>query len=266
MEAFLLVPILVSGFWICHCHPKYRLRLHRFHDQYIYLLVLQHGTVTGIFALSALLIMHAVLPDTFSIRSVDFSLSLAPTLQRGLMALLQAKTDDAGLYRQLAWGVLWSLTTVFASIAWSSLIRRRYRYRGTVAGYDNIKKLAIIRKLLRDSPLDKLFFDAFVSRDPICITLDNDKVYVGIVTMLGEPTENEAPNQEIEIVPLLSGYRTEQGCPVFTTNYSAGGARPPKLATIIPQKNIVVASWFDIQFYLDTQPHCDIPGEQAEGA
>ena len=113
------------------------------------------------------------------------------------------------------------------------------------------RSLELMEDILSDSPLDALLFEAFIDATPVLLSLESKKVYVGIVNNLGEPNENESPNQEISIIPILSGYRDDSYQIVQFTNYydSTFYKNIDNFSVIIPQNQIITASKFDFDIY-----------------
>lgn len=53
------------------------------------------------------------------------------------------------------------------------------------------------------------------------LSLSDRKVYVGKVISMGEPNENKGADQEICIIPVMSGYRDKDNLTInFTTEYN----------------------------------------------
>ncbi len=100
---------------------------------------------------------------------------------------------------------------------------------------------------LSDSPLDKILFESYINSSPLLLTLGSRKVYVGTINSLGEPNESEGMDQEISIIPLMSGYRSKETLEVkFTTYYDAIGA---DLKIVIRQEQILSATLFSFEVY-----------------
>ena len=77
----------------------------------------------------------------------------------------------------------------------------------------------------------------------VMISLSDRKVYVGKVINLGEPSETSGMDQDISIIPLMSGYRDKDDLTVeFTTYYEETGGN---LYISIRQDAIVSATEFD---------------------
>ena len=71
--------------------------------------------------------------------------------------------------------------------------------------------------------MDKLLFKTSQdhSKDNLLmLSLEDRKVYVGKVISMGEPNELEGPDQEVTLLPLMSGYRRSSDLSVvFNTQY-----------------------------------------------
>jgi len=63
---------------------------------------------------------------------------------------------------------------------------------------------------------ERLILQAVRKSMPICITMSNKKVYVGYVIRSIDPQEKRTA---IRILPLISGYRTEEGLIKFNISY-----------------------------------------------
>lgn len=115
--------------------------------------------------------------------------------------------------------------------------------------YRERTKILALYKVLFDSPLERMLFESFVNKIPLIITMNDRKVYVGIVKILSEPTENKGATHEFSLFPILSGYRdTENLNVVLTNNYELGKTKH-NLAIILKQDNIVTASEFILEVY-----------------
>lgn len=120
-----------------------------------------------------------------------------------------------------------------------------------------------LSEAFKSSAFDTLIHRA-ASRDvPVCVTMDNNKVYVGYVVTSADTSQEL---KSIGIIPLLSGYRkVPTRTVVFTTNYRAlygsDGHRAPSLpsplshATVadfeiaLPTERIHSCNMFDFKAY-----------------
>lgn len=114
----------------------------------------------------------------------------------------------------------------------------------------------LMYRILNDSPLDKLLYSSLVLDKFLLITMSDRKVYVGRVISLGEPNENKAPNQDIAIVPVFSGYRDKDSLIVNLTTTYAGNDEAFDVYLVLKQANIISACEFIESLYqkLSDQP------------
>ena len=217
MLLLLIFPVLVSGFFACHIHPIHAYKLHRYEGQYLYLKSAELGLKCFGIALVITLSVHAWAPSLIEIGRVSISWQLSS----GLAALMKAMgaRDDAEALRG-SWFFILSIATflsAFITRAWGTFVL--YRRFGTT---DQQKtKVYVIGEILSDSPLDNLLFELSLQTDKYAmISLEDRKVYVGKVIDMGEPTEVNGIDQDISIMPLMSGYRDKDTLEVkFTTSY-----------------------------------------------
>jgi hypothetical protein len=74
-------------------------------------------------------------------------------------------------------------------------------------------------------------------------SLNDRKVYVGIVLFAGTPTESEGIDHAFTLIPLLSGYRDKDTLEVSLNTHYANTTSPHPIMLI--QENIVSATHFD---------------------
>ncbi|WP_017278286.1 hypothetical protein [Pseudomonas syringae] len=92
------------------------------------------------------------------------------------------------------------------------------------------------------SPICSTLFDAFVDKEEVMITMADRKVYVGYIMDVGAPTEVTGVNQEILLIPTVSGYRDKDTLKVvYTTDYPSN---TPLRPIGFRQENIVSISIF----------------------
>lgn len=82
------------------------------------------------------------------------------------------------------------------------------------------------------------------------ITLENDKFYIGLPTILPEPDEEGVASTSIQIIPVISGYRDERKLLSFTTEYDfdlSGGSSHDCIS--FPRDKILSVSGFSFDTY-----------------
>ena len=115
--------------------------------------------------------------------------------------------------------------------------------------YTELAKILLMHTILKDSPLDSLFYLSYVRGIFLLITMSDRKVYVGRVISLGEPTEKQGPDQEISIVPIFSGYREKDSLSVNLNNSYPNNDDAKDVYLILKQENIVSACEFVESLY-----------------
>lgn len=112
-------------------------------------------------------------------------------------------------------------------------------------------KEMLIGQLLSDSPLDSALYEALIEKEretALMLSLSDRKVYVGKVISMGEPNEVEGPDQEVTIIPIMSGYRDKDTLKVkFTTHYD--GEKDKDLTIVLRQDLISSVSEFEFDTY-----------------
>lgn len=241
----LIFPVLVAGFVACHIHPIHSYKLHRYEGQYLYLKSAELGVKCFAMASLAAAVGHYWLPDSISVGSETFDLTLS-TFFASAMKVLGFDSAEA---TKIAWFFLLSASTFLSSViikCWGHL-SLRYRF-GT---WD--AKIFVIGEILEDSPLDYLLFKLSLEKDKqVMLTMDDRKVYVGKVINLGEPSETSGMDQDISIIPLMSGYRNKDNLKVeFTTDY---GEVEADIYLSLRQDSIVSATEFNFAAYQKWNP------------
>lgn len=241
MLFLLILPVLVAGFFACHIHPVHSYRLHRYEGQYLYLRSAALGLKCFAIAFLLALAGHYFIPDSFSVCSIDINLGLSSFLN-SVVKLFGAANDEEA--KKMAWFFLFSSLMFVAAIlvkAWAH-VRLRLRF----GRWDC--RVFVIGQLLDDSPLDSLLFQASLNKEKsVMLSMSDRKVYVGKVVSLGEPSETSGMDQDVSILPIMSGYRDKDDLGVsFTTRYEEVDA---DIYISLRQDAIVSATEFDFPSY-----------------
>ena len=244
MLLLLIFPVLVAGFFACHIHPVHSYKLHRYEGQYLYLKSAELGVkcfaIGATFALAA----HVWLPDSLQFLCLDLSFQLSVGLA-SLFKTMGAETSSEAL--KAAWFFILVAVTFLSAFAiklWGHFAL--YLRFGTLD--PKRLKVYVMGGLLADSPLDNLLFELSLSTDKYAmISLSDRKVYVGKVIDMGEPTETNGIDQDISIMPVMSGYRDEETLGVeFTTDYTEVEA---DIYLSLRQDAITSVTEFDFEAY-----------------
>lgn len=246
MFFLLIFPVLVAGFVACHIHPVHSYRLHRYEGQYLYLKSAELGLKCFFLASLAALALHYWLPDNVNICHRVFSWELLTWLTAQMTMVGAAEGSESS---KMAWFVELSFLTFVAAYVlklWAHF-RLWLRFRK----WDT--KVYVIAEILEDSPLDNLLFSLSLAKDKnVMLMMEDRKVYVGRVIDLGEPSATGGMDQDILLIPLMSGYRHKDTLKVtFTTMYSEVDA---EIVISLRQDNIVSATEFDFDAYRKWNP------------
>lgn len=246
MFLLLILPILVSGFVVCNTNPNYYYRLHRYEGQYLYLKSAHLGLISlVVFSVIALLLYKSAPPSIY-ISEWEIPISIIAMVKSLLRDVYTTSEDDLTSF---AWIVMISVGTIVYAYSWSFFALLRLHLK---AGSLDKARILLMSKVLRDSPLDQLLFESYIHSRPLLLSLDSRKVYVGTINSLGEPNESEGMDQEISVIPLMSGYRDKDTLKVkFNTNYEVIDT---DLDIVILQNQIVSASWFYFDTYQKLNP------------
>lgn len=250
MGVLLILPILVSGYILSLSLLKYRINTYKFEGQLLYLHVARLGMICLL--LSAALVTFAatifshVFPVGSPLASPDAArdLDFLKHLGDWLAAVKLIEHPESG--ELWAFLCLVSLTSVFVPRPAGWLGDLTFRLRKGLNSHDALS--AYLMSLSVEShPLNLAIIEAFTDRTSVMITMEDRKVYVGLITKICPPNEISGPNEEFHLVPLMSGYRDKDTLGVvYTTHYDEvlGSTVTPK-PIILRQANITSLTEFD---------------------
>ena len=240
MAALLIIPLLISGYIVLTKHPYHFYRLHRYDGQLLYM----KAAVHGFFCLMIAVFLAIVLKWAFN------SYHPVTALDR-----VTSFTKEQSSNRMYSWMIVLSLTSVAIGYLWGLIAKSIYllkfikkalsgSYPSDFKTLTTYLRLSILEPLFSELPINKIFFDSMVRKKHILISLKCGKVYVGMINKISEPNESDGPNQEISIVPVMSGYREKDTKRVtFTNDYSNLSGIDSSIR--IPCGEISHTSWFE---------------------
>lgn len=222
-------------------HPVHSYRLHRYEGQYLYLKSAQLGLFCFIIGLILAYGFHTFLPDWLNPTAMSID---AATVFLGL-----TEEDAKKPAVQIAWFAQISLLTLFA--AYLLKLLSQLSLYGRFGQWN--AKIYVVGEILEDSPLDNLLYRISLDREKYAMLAMTDrKVYVGKVISLGEPSATKGMDQDIVLIPLMSGYRDKDCLKVnFKTFY---GEVDADISICLRQENIVSATEFDFTAYTTWNP------------
>lgn len=242
MFLFLILPIVVSGFIVCNKNHRLFFRLHRYEGQHLYLKSAHLGLTQLFIAVVSALFLSWLMPSNICFRGFTLSIDLVSFIDDLVEPLLSDKLKSSK--HTVSWLLIISIWTIILAHFTSALSNESLERK---LGSAEKAKIVLMADVLRDSPIDNLFFQSYITQRPLLLTLENGKIYVGTISTLGEPNEAEGMDQEISIIPLLSGYRSTNKQKVkFSTDYQIIDS---DLNIVIRQDKVITASWFDFDVY-----------------
>lgn len=252
MFALLILPILVSGFIIISINPFYRIKLYRYNGQLLYLKVAYIGVVCFIIVSMVSFFLKDFIFD-FTLFSYHFYFdpSLVTHISKKL-TLLQNEIKVKSDIIVSSWLLALSFLTILISIIYSYVVKAYvYALRALSRSIYNNDTVSIVLlgRVLKDSPIDNIFYESLIYQKHILVSLSNRKVYIGIINKLEEPSESEEPNQEISLVPAISGYRDKDTLKVVLQNEYSNLPMDSDSSIIIKVDEIETVSWFNHTVY-----------------
>jgi hypothetical protein len=274
MSLILLLPILVSGFTYCNKRYTQFIKLHRYQGQYLYLKSVKYGLFIVLISAGILSYLSHLFPtctqlvDSFLNRHISSIIPHHPDLD----------INEITSYTKITvLSIVFSYMLAFSLNFINILTKVGFPLPLDTGNGNGVKLLSLFRNwwesigynwrdtkillscdILSDSPLDKIFIDAYSLVEEILITTDSGKVYVGFIANLAEPNESKGIDQEIKIIPTCSGYRDSITKKViFNTYYPEEDTNS---YIIIKQDLIISASPFSKEIYDQVNKSTSIHG------
>lgn len=252
MALLLLLPLLVSGFLVCLKDPIIYCRLHRYEGQMLYLQVGRYGIYCFLTAMIVTAGCVALLSHDWG----TFCPSIAQKAEATVPVCYPVNTDFMAALSKLVrdWeiaGEKFSPVAVFLTLSglltlaiptvWAFLTVLILKWQ---LGATKDKQIVayLLGETVQHSPICSTLVDAFAGKDEVMITMDDRKVYVGYIIDVGAPTEVTGVDQEILLIPTVSGYRDKDTLKVvYTTDYPSD---TPIRPIGFRQENIISISVF----------------------
>ena len=244
-------------------YPKEKLKLHRYDGQLLYLKSAKHGVVYLLITSLLCFLLKDFVIASHSFQPVTWLVDIIKSRDLNKEKISTSEVQFAWLLVISFLTIIFSyFCTYLAQLYTFSLDALSEKYYG-----NKVQSISYLGDILKDSPIDSLFYNSFSNLKPILITLKSKKVYVGIVNQLGEPNESSLPNQEISIVPALSGYRSSDKLKViFTNDYDELDSNENDISTIIKVCEIETTSWFNAEVYERVNGNVDDAQAKSKGS
>lgn len=217
--------------------PPHFYRLHRYEGQMLYLKSASLGLVSTLIAFAIVSLLDYLVPTYVC----GFNIDLESWLIKITKKALNVNDENAS---SLAWVIIMTLVTLAVAQIWVWfdvirlwLLSKKHKVDASIIA---------MGRVLADSPLDALLYQSYISEEKlVMLSLSNRKMYVGVVNNMGEPNEIEGFDQEISLVPILSGYRDKDDLCVHWTTAYEDVDKDKDLRIVIRQELIESASEFD---------------------
>ncbi|WP_426220805.1 hypothetical protein [Pseudomonas sp. DWRC2-2] len=243
MGLLIIVPLLVSGYMVCIRHPFFYVRLHRFQGQLLYLHVARMEMacliVSTLLSAAILAMSKQALPILGHLVATDYS---------NYLGTLLVQLDIASEKNGTLWVFLMQvgLTALVIPFFWSAFYvgaKKKILQLETDVQLHTLLALGV----LEGTPFRILLRESIVQCRPCMFSLNDRKVYVGIVLFAGTPTESEGVDHAFTLIPILSGYRDKDTLEVTLNTHYSTAANPPPITLI--QENVVSATQFDFTLW-----------------
>ena len=259
MALLLLLPILVSGFLVFLNHPSLFYRLHRYEGQLLYLQAARYGLYCQLLAFVLVGVVSLMLSHEWPGFCVDkarlacvppFSTDYLGELGRLLASLGWVKEKPS---RAVAFLMLSGLAAVSVPGPWAMASIWLLKRKLDVEKRDLIQ-LYLLHESIKHSPVLTTLLEAFSLQQEVMISMSDRKVYVGFILSVGAPNEVVGIDQDIQLLPSISGYRDKDTLKVsYTTEYSSIAQIHP---IFLRQENILSVSLFSQEILAASQqPH-----------
>lgn len=243
MGLLIIVPLLVSGYMVCIRHPFFYVRLHRFQGQLLYLQVARMGMtcliVSTLLTAAVLAVSKQAVPIMGHVIATDYS---------SYLGTLLVQLDIASEKNGTLWVFLMQvgLTALVIPFFWSAFYvgaKKKILQLETDVQLHSLLALGV----LEGTPFRVLLRESIVQCRPCMFSLNDRKVYVGIVLFAGTPTESEGVDHAFTLIPILSGYRDKDTLEITLNTHYSTAANPPPITLI--QENVVSATQFDFTLW-----------------
>lgn len=243
MGIFIISIILASGFIVCHRVPTFFYKLHRYEGQYLYLQAARLGAYSFFYAVIFIFSFDKMASYVLEIKCIGVNFSIIGFLAE---IIADRKYGDAKNSKIISMVILSSFASmIIIPRIWSYITEVMIKMHGIKD--KNRHSAYILGNILKDSPLDDALFKSLFRGENIMLTMSDRKVYVGVISSMGEPNELRGTDQEVSIKPILSGYRDKDTLKVtFTTDYVTA---QKDVYLTLRQDMISSATAFDFEIY-----------------
>ncbi|HHH6707916.1 TPA: hypothetical protein ACP2G5_004321, partial [Escherichia coli] len=164
MFAFLIIPLLVSGFIIITTHPYHFYRLHRYDGQLLYMKAAKYGLWCLIWSVFIAFAIKYYLPSVHIVTQVSQSLSLGEnSYQKRITVWLILLSCTSVVIAWLS-GIITNWFTTFRS---QMIYKLLYKKDISIEDSKELVKLRTLQDLVTEGSMDSVFFDSLIDRKSI---------------------------------------------------------------------------------------------------
>jgi hypothetical protein len=234
--ALLLLWPIIGGYYLARHWNFSRFRLAREDGHRLYFRAALYGTILFIAAYLARIVALAV---------STFYSDIEALLAQQVVPMLKPDPDTSGA------NVFAIALTSFYALALGVCCGKPLNFF--------FRQDRFLEKAVQDNDFERLIHTAAGKESPISVTVENHKVYVGYVAKTTDPSQER---KMLGVLPVMSGYRHDDGEVEFTTFYSdvyeeiykGEGGQLPHLVIedfeiVIPVDKIHSVNMFDIVAY-----------------
>lgn len=251
MLLLLLLPILISGYYVIHKHPAHFLTLHRHSGQLLYLKSAYIGLICVILSFVCTSVLHFIPELPFNPYKLVTSTLSEISKTAGTDNISQTNITN----NRLSFLIEITINSLLVALVWSHILPRIQAWRhysaflksksgkGKRSSFE-FYKLMKHEDFFNQSPLDSLIHKSFSENELLMLHMSDRKFYVGIVVSTSGVNEINTANQTISLLPKLSGYRDKDTLEVTSaTQYNR--SEDETIEIILKNENIVSATLFN---------------------
>lgn len=268
MLLLLILPLLISGYYVQQWNYKHYFQLHRYTGQLLYLKSAALGAVCLFFSFLVVALLSSIHSINFWGYQTDFE--LLSFISYFLEEYLNITKSSLPFF------LLITVFSFFVAAVWSygqniiNILGRLVLFDEAEFSQKEGRKAKVLDKwivaklgyimaikyeIFSENPLDHLLLDSYARHQDIMLHMSDRKVYIGFVTVLSEPNESDGFAQEISIFPLKSGYRDKNNLTVtITTHYKLEDA----LYIILRRNEIISATIYNTEIFNNYQRNSSI--------
>ena len=249
MSLILIAPIILCGYFFCHVHGLYKIKIEKRYGQYLYLTYFVWGLILFSTSFVTLLVLYHFKNSNVGWLVFIYNHSFVELAISSSKPLAYNSLDPKFITLVLYSTVLGLCLGYILAKIYNGLSHIRYK---------EFSKYQFRLKTLSDNPEMLMLSRAAISAKPLLFTLKTGKVYVGQLTEVPVSTGNSLEtSSNLTIYPILSGYRGNNKKIIITTSYTTREEQEQNqetpYMTSLNRHEISTISFFDSQNFESLQ-------------